>query len=357
MSLAKKLLKSSTSDVASLLESSIFLKERDMITTPVPMLNVALSGDVNGGLTSGVTVLAGPSKNFKSGFALLFAGAYLNKYEDSALLFYDTEFGMPMNYFEMFSIPQDRVVHTPISDVEQLKHDVVTQLKTLERGDKVVIVIDSVGNLASVKEIEDAESGKQVADMTRAKSLKSFFRMVTPLAAMKDIPVIVINHTYMEIGLYPKAIVSGGTGVYYSADTIWILGRQQEKEGTDVTGYNFIINVEKSRFVKEKSKLPISVSFDKGIQKWAGMFDVAVDLGYIDSPAKGWYNTSDKCGFGLDRSAQKFRRSQAEYDNVFWYRMLEKTDIIQRIKDKYMLSTTDILNSPENEGKENEETE
>ncbi len=36
----------------------------------------------------------------------------------------------------------------------------------------VIIVVDSVGNLASKKEVDDALEGKSVADMTRAKQMK-----------------------------------------------------------------------------------------------------------------------------------------------------------------------------------------
>ena len=81
--------------------------------------------------------------------------------------------------------------------------------------------------------------------MSRAKQMKSLFRMVTPHLNLKDIPLIAVNHTYKEIGLYPKDIVSGGTGAYYSADAIWIIGRQQEKDGAEIAGYNFVINIEK----------------------------------------------------------------------------------------------------------------
>ena len=82
--------------------------------------------------------------------------------------------------------------------------------------------------------------------------------MCTPYLTMKNIPMLAVNHTYKEIGLFPKDIVGGGTGIYYSADNIWILGRDKDKRGTEVTGYDFIINVEKSRYVKEKSKIPIT---------------------------------------------------------------------------------------------------
>ena len=340
MSLAKRILKNSTIEITDSLENSIFFSERDMITTPVPMVNVALSGRIDGGLSSGVTVLAGPSKNFKTGFALLFASSYMKKYPDSAMLFYDSEFGTPQGYFETFGIPLDRVIHTPVTDIEELKHDIINQLKGIERDDKLIIVIDSLGSLASVKEIEDAEAGKSVADMTRAKQMKSLFRMITPYGGLKDIPIVVVNHTYKEIGLFPKDIVSGGTGAYYSADTIWILGRQQDKGSDGIQGYHFIINVEKSRFVKEKSKIPITVSFDSGIKKWAGIFECAEELGYIRSPAKGWYET-DIEGW------EKVRRSTIENDDKFWTNMLAETDLSSDIRTRYSLSSEDFLNISE----------
>ena len=154
-------------------------------------------------------------------FSLLMARAYLDKYDDAALLFYDSEFGTPQSYFDAFGIDTSRVVHTPITDVEQLKFDIMQQLTNIERGDKIIIVLDSIGNLASKKEVEDALDQKAVADMSRAKQLKSLFRMVTPHLTMKDIPMVVVNHTYKEIGLFPKDIVGGGTGSYYSADNIF----------------------------------------------------------------------------------------------------------------------------------------
>ena len=95
-------------------------------------------------------------------------------------------------------------------------------MEELDRDDDVMIIIDSIGNLASKKELEDALNEKGVADMSRAKALKGLFRMTTPYLTMKNIPLVAINHTYKEIGLFPKDIVGGGTGIYYSADNIWI---------------------------------------------------------------------------------------------------------------------------------------
>jgi len=175
-----------------------------------------------------------------------------------------------------------------------LKFDIMQQLQDVNRGDKLIIILDSIGNLASKKEVEDALEGKSVADMSRAKQVKSLFRMVTPHLNIKDISMVVVNHTYKEIGMFPKDIVGGGTGSYYSADNIYIIGRQQDKEGTEIVGYHFIINVEKSRYVKEKSKIPISVSFDGGISKYSGLLDLAIESGHVVKPTNGWYAKVDQ---------------------------------------------------------------
>jgi len=334
MSLVEKLKKNSKIKSTEIFEKSRFFVAKDMIQTSVPAINVALSGRLDGGLTPGLTVFAGPSKHFKTAFALLLAKSYLDKYEDAAILFYDSEFGAPQSYFENLGIDTSRVVHTPIMDIEELKHDLMTQLSEIEQGERVMIVVDSLGNLASKKEVEDAKDAKSVADMTRAKQMKSLFHMVTPYFTTKDIPAVVVNHTYKEIGLYPKDIVSGGTGVYYSADNIFIVGRQQEKDGKDITGYNFIINVEKSRYVKEKSKIPLNVTWDSGISKWSGLMDMALDSGHVTKPSQGWYQRSG------DETKYRFKDTN---NKDFWLPILTDETFSEWIKNKYSISGTGMF--------------
>jgi RecA/RadA recombinase len=344
MSILDKIKKNSSIKESAILSKSKFFNAKDMIPTPVPIINVALSGSLDGGLTPGLTMWAGPSKHFKTAFSLLMAKSYLDKYPESALLFYDSEFGTPQSYFKSFGIDTERVLHTPLTDIEQLKFDVMTQLTQLDRGDKLIIIIDSIGNLASKKEVEDALDGKSVADMSRAKQIKSLFRMITPHLSLKDIPMIVVNHTYKEIGMFPKDIVGGGTGSYYSADNIFIIGRQQEKEGTEVVGYNFIINVEKSRYVKEKSKIPVSVSFDGGISKWSGLLDVALESGHVIKPSNGWYSKINKDTGEIED--KKYREKETDTKD-FWLPIITSKSFNEFIENKYKVSTSDILNTEE----------
>jgi len=344
MSILDKIKKNSSIKESAILSKSKFFTQKDMIPTAIPMINVALSGKLDGGLTPGLTMWAGPSKHFKTAFSLLMAKSYLDKYEDAALLFYDSEFGTPQSYFDSFGIDTNRVLHTPLTDIEQLKFDIMKQLTELTRGEHLIIIIDSIGNLASKKEVEDALSEKSVADMSRAKQVKSLFRMVTPHLSLKDIPMIVVNHTYKEIGMFPKDIVGGGTGSYYSADNIFILGRQQEKEGTEIVGYNFIINVEKSRYVKEKSKIPVTVSFDGGISRWSGLLDIALESGHVVKPSNGWYSKVDmETG---EVGEKKYRIKETDTKD-FWTSILNDSTFTDYVMNKYSITTGDIMQMEE----------
>ena len=148
---------------------------------------------------------------------------------------------------------------------------------------------------------------------------------------MKNIPLLAVNHTYMEIGLFPKAVVGGGTGIYYSADNIWIIGRQQDKKGTEIKGYHFVINVEKSRYVKEKSKIPISVTWEGGVSKFSGLLDVALAGGHVIKPSMGWYQR--KGDEGKVREAGTLEES-------FWEPIFKDTDFKEFIKKQYSIGYT-----------------
>jgi RecA/RadA recombinase len=338
--LLDKIRKNSTIKETAILAESKFFNKKDMIPTAIPAINVALSGKLDGGLTPGLTMWAGPSKHFKTMFSLIMAKSYMDKYEDAVLLFYDSEFGTPQAYFTSLGIDTNRIVHTPITDVEQLKFDIMAQLDEIARDDRVIILVDSIGNLASKKEVEDAMKQNSAADMSRAKQIKSLFRMVTPHLTMKNIPMVVVNHTYKTLELYSKDVVGGGTGSYYSADNIFILGRQQEKDGTELLGYNFIINVEKSRYVKEKSKIPVSVTFEGGISTWSGLLDMGMEAKCIVKPSNGWYSRVDMETGEVEEKKWRLKDTDSK---EFWMPVLTSTFFRDWVANNYQVSHGQII--------------
>jgi hypothetical protein len=160
---------------------------------------------------------------------------------------------------------------------------------------------------------------------------------------MKNIPLIAINHTYKEIGLFPKDIVGGGTGITYSADNIWILGRQQDKKGTEIQGYHFVINVEKSRYVKEKSKIPITVSWDGGVRKYSGLLDCALAGGYVTKPSNGWYAVVDQ---ETGEVGPKVRHDVTN-DKSFWDPVFAETDFKDFLMRQYKIGYRSVVDMDE----------
>lgn len=340
MSLLDKIKKNSTIKDSAILATSKFFTKKDMVQTAIPAMNVALSGELDGGFVPGLTLWCGPSKHFKSMFSLIMAKSYMDKYPDAVMVFYDCEFGTPTAYFTSLNIDTNRILHVPIMNMEEFKFDVIKQLDNLDRGERVIFVVDSLGNMSSKKEMEDAIEGKSVQDMSRAKQMKSIFRMITPYLNRLDIPMVAVNHVYMEQGLYPKAIVSGGTGVYLSADNIYILGRQQEKDGTELIGHNFIINVEKSRYVREKSKIPITVLFEGGLSKWSGLLEMALESKHVVKPSNGWYSKVDQATGEME--SKKWRIKDTE-SKEFWGSILMDKTFQTWVKENYQVSHSEMI--------------
>ncbi len=343
LSLTERILKTSGSKYASVLSTSELMLDRDIVDVGVIGINIAMSGEVDKGFTSSITQWAGPSKHFKTLFALIQVAAYLRKYPESICVLYDSEFGSPLSYFASVGIDPSRVIHIPVLTLEELRTEMVNNLKDVERGERVIFMVDSIGNLASRKETEDAEAGSDKADMTRAKTAKSLFRLITPHFALKDIPLVVINHTYQTMEMFSKTVVGGGTGSVYGADNIFILGRQQDRpQGSDLLGYDFIINVEKSRYAREKSKIPIYVSFEKGLDKYSGMVDLGIAFGFIKSPAKGQFFKYDP-DTGEVFEDKKFKASQLEADRAFMEKMVNSATFKAKVIEHFKLPDANLL--------------
>lgn len=355
MSLKTKLLKTGSITTTGMLDESEVYNERHFSPTQVPNINVALSGDPFGGVSPGLVAWCGPSRHFKTMFCLICAKAYLDDFPDAMLLFYDSEFGSPPDYFKSVGIDPSRVIHVPITNYEELRSDIAQKLEVIEKGERVFILVDSLGNLASSKEVNDAINENDKADFTRAKINKSLFRIVTPHLRLKSIPMHVVQHTYDTMEMYSKKVVAGGQGTMLAADNVFIIGRQQEvdkvteknedgktKSTNKLDGYNFTINVEKSRYVKEKSKIDVTVSFSGGIKRWSGVLELALEGGFITKLTSQSYCLIDQdTGEVLDKV--KYKKSEIEYNGELWKEMFKNQKFVDFIKNKYMVSHGDLL--------------
>lgn len=335
--------KNSTIKATSVLSESKFYTDIDETSTEIPAINIALSGSINGGLKSGITTICGLSRHFKTMYGMILAAAYLKKHKDAVFIFYDNEFGANSDTMVSLGIDTTRVLHTPITDIEELTFDIVKQLNGINRGEKVFIMIDSIGNLASKKEVENAENEKSTLDMTRQKMLKSMYRIITPYLKIKDIPLVQVAHIYMSLDLYPKPIISGGQGILLASDTAWIITKSQEKEGTEQVGSNFTIKVEKSRFVKEKTAIPITVKFEGGLSRYTGLLDIALESSLVIKPNMGWYSRVDDNG---EIEAKKWRAKDTDCSE-FWQPLLKSNKFNSYIESTYKLAQNQLISDEE----------
>lgn len=340
MSLAKKFLKAAGKDSnVSIMSNSEFRVKKIAYKTSVAVINAMMSGDIDGGVMPGTTVVCGDSRTFKSGYCLANVKSFLDEKPSGICLFYDSEFGSG-GLFESYGIDQDRVIHIPFTTVEDLKISISNMLNEIAVGDDVIIYIDSIGMVASKKETEDAMDGKVVADMTRAKAINSLFRIITPQLTLKSIPLFVINSFYADMSSpYAEPILRGGKGIFLAADTILFVTRSQDKDAEGLHGWNFNYTAMKSRYVKEKSKFSLNVRYDQGINENSGLFDWAVECGIVYSEKQGFYKLN-LVGWDGEKS---WRRAALEAEPKF-FSDLKKNDSLKKwVKDKYMLESKPLM--------------
>lgn len=348
-SLMEKMMKLGTIKSEVLSESETF-NNKELVKLDVPILNIALGGIQDGGLEAGTLLICGPSKHFKSNLGLVGCKAYLDKYPDAIMLFFDNEFGITHSYLESVGIDASRVLHCPFMTLEELRADLTQKIEGLTREEKVIIFIDSLGNAASKKEYLDALEDKEAGDLTRAKIGKSLWRIITPHLIAKDIPLIGIQHIYMTMEKFSKAIVSGGTGGILAASDIWILGRQQDKDASgEIAGWNFIINVEKSRRTKEKEKFSLEVSYEGGINKWSGLMDIALECGIVVKPKVGWYAKVDtSTGEVIEKNYRLAQTNNGE----FWNDIIKSPKFIDYCNKKFKSASNKLISEIDQEGEQ-----
>ena len=349
MSLLAKLKKTSSVKEASSLEDSPYFDTFDDTPCSVPIMNIILSGALDGGIRRGLTTINGQSRMFKSLQALIMVSAYMKKYPDSVCLFFDSEFGAGKKYFETCEIDPNRVLHIPVVDIETMTNEIMMQLDALEKTEKIIIFVDSIGGLGSRKEATDALSGHEAQDMTRAKKLKSLSRLLPVRLVMKDVPMIAINHTYEEQKLYGKTIISGGQGIMLASEVALIVTRSQEKEEKEVVGYNFNIKCEKSRWVKEASKVTLEVRFDGGVNIYSGLLEIALESKHVTKPKSGWYQRVDP-DTGEVLSSKMYREAETNCEE-FMRPIINDAGFKQFVIEKFQLAHGSLLvdNSIESE--------
>ena len=328
------------------MDKSTFSKIDEFIGTGNYMLNACLSGSVFGGIPNNRSVcFAGPSGTGKT-FLLLnvVREAQAKGYQ---IIFYDSEAAVDSDMIEKFGIDPTKLRYEPCNTVQEFRSSISNLVKIISEQKrkgldvpKVMVCLDSLGNLASQKEIDDALSGSDKADMTRAKTIKSLFRILGTQLAECKIPFVFTNHTYSGQSFIPIVTAGGGTGPEYFASIILFLRKAQLKEGQEKAGIVVTATPNKNRFAKP-TPVKFIIHFDKGMNKYIGLEkymsweNCGIAKGEIHNQ-KGYdkWKQKEKDSYDLEKFSWK------DEDNKDWYFWPKET--ARKFVAKHCNSTIDV---------------
>ena len=284
MSFIKDLVKSTGNEYAGIVSDGVAAGDVDsFVDSGSYIFNALLSGSLYGGLPKNkITAIAGESATGKTFFALGMVKQFLEDHPEAAVIYFESESAITRDMIEERGIDSNRIVIVPVVTVQEFRNQSINILdKYLESDESerppMMFVLDSLGMLSTTKEIEDTQAGKETKDMTRAQIVKAVFRVLTLKLGKAKVPLIITNHTYDVIGsMFPQKEMGGGSGLKYAASSIVYLSKRKEKDGTEIIGNIIHCKNYKSRLTKENKVVDVRLTYDKGLDRYYGLLDLAL---------------------------------------------------------------------------------
>ena len=279
----KDIIKETGNEYASLVSEGVEAGDVDeFIDTGSYIFNGLLSGSIYGGLPANkITALAGESATGKTFFLMGMVKNFLDANPSSGVVYFESESAITKQMVIDRGIDPDRMVILPVTTVQEFRTQALKVLDRYLQQDvdirkPMFMCLDSLGMLSTTKEVEDTTDGKETRDMTRAQVLKAAFRVLTLKLGKAKVPMVVTNHTYDSMGLFSTKEMGGGSGLKYAASSIVFLSKKKEKDGTEVIGNIVHCKNHKSRLTMENKMVDVRLTYDKGLDKYYGLLDLAI---------------------------------------------------------------------------------
>lgn len=316
MKFIDELVKATGNEYANIVADGVAAGDVDaFVDTGSYIFNALLSGSLHGGLPSNkITAIAGESATGKTFFALGMVKQFLEDNPDAAVMYFESESAITKGMIEDRGIDSKRIVIVPVVTVQEFRNQAINildrYLETPEKDrPKMMFVLDSLGMLSTTKEIEDTAEGKETKDMTRAQITKGAFRVLTLKLGRAGVPMIVTNHTYDVIGsMFPQKEMGGGSGLKYAASSIIYLSKKKEKEGTEIIGNIIHCKNAKSRLTVENRVVDVRLTYDKGLDRYYGLLDLALASGVFKKSSTRVELPNGKTEFGktINNNPEKY---------------------------------------------------
>ena len=311
---------------AETLADSTLAKVTDYLSTGNYAINRVLTGDIYKGFPTGrISCIAGASQSGKS---LLVANTVIEALKNDKVdivYIFDSEGGVLVDYFKQHGVDMTKIMHIPVKSIEDCAVKMLDTYDTLckaqeededdpDNNDEIraLVVLDSIGALASDKLITDAvKKDQMVSDMgSSAKLRNNLMRGLMMRVPMSKATLLIVNHIYDDpsagmFGMSKIKNMAGGKGLEYSSHVIlqcekllvktsntdFMTGLEDDKsidEGNFYKGNRLRFFVVKSRIAKPAFQATVYLDFDKGYNKWDGLIEDAVRYGYIQEVRGGY---------------------------------------------------------------------
>lgn len=199
-----------------------------------------------------------------------------------------------------------------IDTIEQLRSFLINlaEKKVATKNKAPIFIgIDSISQLSSEKEMEDAKSGSMARDMTKAQAMRGLFRVVNRYLRDANITLAALSHTSSAIGGFgnPVTAANHGGGVKFASSLrIWITSSKEVADSSGVPlGVRMNFKVDKNRMVFKGRKASVNLSFKKGIMKYSGLLELLADNEIVKMSTKDVKKTTKVVYDGEEFSANK----------------------------------------------------
>jgi hypothetical protein len=143
------------------------------------------------------------SHNTGKTFIALSACRIAQRELDYDIIYFDSEGAIDVEFVAKLGVDTSRVRLQPVNTIEEFSHIASQLTKSYEDAKasgqtppKIMVVLDSLGNLSSAKEKQDTQDGSDKRDMTKQQNIRKLFRVNGLQFAKHGIPFIINNHVY-----------------------------------------------------------------------------------------------------------------------------------------------------------------
>ena len=275
----------------SVLADSEIATGRFMLSTPALDLNRILSGSLRGGIPSrNLVAIVGPEHSFKSSFMVLcMANAQKQGYKPVII---DTEGGITDEFCRRWGLDPENILYVYTPWIHEVKVVIAQIRESGEQG--YVIGIDSVGGLDRYKSFTDAVGGEPKADQgLLQKEIRSTLKLLLNVCIGQNSLAIACGHYYGSPSTVPMPDqIGGGKAMKLFPSILVSLRKEYLKEGGQKTGAvignRITATTLKNRMYPPFQQATIDIDYKNGLNKWAGIIDLAVQSGVIKKGGS-WY--------------------------------------------------------------------